>query len=109
MPRITINFDTDIDFLKIKDAATPHHLAICCRILPNGKKDGGEYVALNPLRNDNQLGSFRINLETGRWADFACSEDENAKGGDIISLISYLYEINQFEAAHVIARMIGVK
>jgi hypothetical protein len=107
MPKLTIDFSDSIDFQKVKDAAALHLLAICRRVLPDGRKEGGEYVALNPLRDDKNLGSFRINLETGRWADFA--EDDNAKGGDIISLISYLYEMEPFEAAIAVARMVGIK
>lgn len=61
-------------------------------LLPYGKKQGGEYVALNPT---NRLGSFRINLTTGKWADFATGD----RGGDIISLYAYLKGISNFEAA----------
>ena len=38
--------------------------------LPDGRVSGSEYVALNPTRVDHHLGSFRINIQTGRWADF---------------------------------------
>ena len=34
-----------------------------------------EYVALNPTRADKRAGSFKINLQTGRWADFAADSD----------------------------------
>jgi len=65
------------------------------RLLPHGRIEGCEYVALNPTRFDNRLGSFRINLHTGRWADFAT----NDKGGDIVSLYAYLRALTQHEAA----------
>jgi putative DNA primase/helicase len=54
--------------------------------LPDGEQRGAQYVSYNPTRNDGSLGSFTINTEKGIWADFACDD----KGGDLISLISYL-------------------
>jgi putative DNA primase/helicase len=55
--------------------------------LPSGRQDGDEWVALNPMRNDNHEGSFRINLKTGKWADFA---EDGASGPDAVSLYAYL-------------------
>lgn len=46
------------------------------RWLPSGKLVGHEYDALNPTRVDRTLGSFRVNIQTGKWADFA----SDAKG-----------------------------
>ena len=63
--------------------------------LPDGKTIGNEYVALNPKRHDKNLGSFRINLRTGKWADFATGD----KGGDLISLYAYLFNCGQLQAA----------
>ena len=75
------------------------------RILPGGKRVGSEYVALNPRREDRRPGSFKINLRTGRWADFAV----DAKGGDVVSLCAYLEGIKQSEAARRLARMLGLE
>lgn len=55
--------------------------------LPNGRREGSEWVALNPTRGDTRLGSFKVNLNTGAWADWS-SDDE---GGDVISLFAYLF------------------
>ena len=44
------------------------------------------YVALNPTRNDRRPGSFKINIRTGRWCDFATGD----RGGDPVSLVAYL-------------------
>jgi hypothetical protein len=57
-------------------------------------------VALNPLREDSRPGSFKVNLRTGRWADFATGD----KGGDAISLLAYLRRLPQAEAARLLAR-----
>ena len=50
-----------------------------------GKREGHEYVALNPNRSDSTSGSFKINLNTGAWADFAI----DVKGGDLVALVAY--------------------
>ena len=47
--------------------------------LPEGHMEGNEFVALNPTRADRKKGSFRINIRTGKWADFATSD----QGGDL--------------------------
>jgi hypothetical protein len=93
-----------IAFRRIADAARPNCAAVVMQWLPNGKRSGGEWCALNPRRNDSRLGSFRINLRTGAWADFAIDE----RGGDLISLAAYLYGLSQAEAALKIAQMLGV-
>lgn len=64
-------------------------------ILPYGMREGREWVALNPTRDDNNTGSFRINITTGKWADFATGD----AGGDIVSLHAYLRGISQYDAA----------
>src|SRR6185295_3060558 len=56
------------------------------RWLPRGRRMGSEWVALNPTRADGRPGSFKINLRSGRWADFATGD----AGGDLISLRAYL-------------------
>lgn len=73
--------------------------------LPQGKQLGHEWVALNPCRRDSHLGSFKVNLRTGRWADFATGD----RGGDAISLLAYLRGLSQSEAASVVARELGVR
>src|SRR4029077_19890124 len=60
-----------IDFETINHAALPVLPAILNRLIPGGKILGREYVALNPTRADRCPGSFKVNLRTGRWADFA--------------------------------------
>ena len=62
------------------------------------KMEGNEIKMLNPLRRDNDFGSFSINCETGMWADFA--GDDEAKGGDVTSLVAFIKRITkQCEAA----------
>ena len=96
-----------INFAAINREALPLLPAILQRLLPNGRREGHEYLALNPRRGDRHLGSFRINLANGRWADFALA-DKSARGGDPISLVAYLLNIKQSEAARGLMRMLGM-
>ena len=74
--------------------------------LPGGKTQGAEYVARNPTRADSSPGSFKVNLRTCAWKDFATTD----KGGnDPISLYRYLYGIDKMgEAARKLAASLGV-
>jgi DNA primase len=93
-----------INFHHINRLALRSLPVILGRWLPRGCREGLEYVALNPTRNDRRLGSFRINLRTGRWADFATGD----RGGDVISLAAYLSRLTQTEAAEQLADMLGI-
>ena len=44
--------------------------------------------------------SFKVNLQTGQWADFTLAD---ARGGDPISLAAYLSGASQAEAARALA------
>lgn len=95
-----------VDFKQVAAAALVSAESLLNSWLPGGKREGHEYKALNPTRSDNRAGSFSINLNTGRWADFADSSD--AKGGDLISLYAYLHGLEQIEAAIEVARQVGI-
>lgn len=96
---------SNLDFAAINVEAVRMLPAILQRWLPGGHREGHEWVALNPRRADQHLGSFKINVTTGRWADFATSD----AGGDPISLLAYLNGCSQLEAARDLARMLGLK
>jgi hypothetical protein len=98
--------NSSIDFKRIAAAALTSAKSLLQEWLPGGRFEGHEYVALNPTRNDRSLGSFKINLQTGRWSDFA---DPNAKGRDLISLFAYINGLDhQSEAALQIAERLGM-
>ena len=94
-----------IDFEAINLAALGRLPELCARWLPDGRRHGFEYLARNPLRADRHVGSFKINLRTGRWADFAT----DARGGDVVSLAAYLSGLSQIDAARRLADMLGVR
>lgn len=98
--------NTHVDlFARVNAAAEPVLEALMHRWLPDGRCEGAEWVALNPRRDDFKPGSFKVNLRTGRWADFACG----AKGGDVVSLAAYLHGLTQGDAARELARMLGIE
>ncbi|MCG6869541.1 MAG: hypothetical protein LJE91_12695 [Gammaproteobacteria bacterium] len=79
--------------------------ALLARWLPDGRRQGNEWVARNPRRDDRRPGSFSVNVVTGRWADFANGD----RGGDPISLAAYLHDISQSDAARKLTDMLGVR
>ena len=93
------------NFMRVNDVALSALPTILSRWLPDGKKQGNEWVALNPTRTDKSKGSFKVNMQTGKWADFATGD----KGSDIISLASYLTQTTQTEALLNLAKMLGVE
>jgi hypothetical protein len=95
-----------IEFTRINRAALAVLPSVLARWLPGGRVQGAEYVAFNPRRADRRLGSFRINMHTGRWADFAI---DGARGGDVVSLAAYLGDMGQVEAAERLASMLGIE
>ncbi|NOC47039.1 MULTISPECIES: hypothetical protein [unclassified Ruegeria] len=80
-----------IEFAGIAALARINLQTLLAEWLPDGRIIGSEWVAPNPTRADRSRGSFRINLDSGLWADFATGE----KGGDAISLFAYLNEVQQ--------------
>ena len=93
-----------IDIPTVARAALPHVRTLVERWAPGGRLQGAEYVARNPIRSDSRPGSFKVNIASGRWADFATGD----RGGDLVSLAAYLNRISQVEAARRIAAMLGV-
>jgi hypothetical protein len=94
-----------LDFDSINRAALSALPALLRRWLPDGCAVGGEWTARNPRRNDCRPGSFKVNMRTGRWADFATAD----AGGDVVSLVAYLSGTSQGGAARALADMLGVR
>ena len=93
-----------IDFETINRAAVAALPGVLARIVPGGKILGREYVALNPTRADRRPGSFKVNLRSGKWCDFATGD----KGGDPVSLCAYVEGVSQVEAAWLLGRMLSL-
>jgi len=93
-----------IDFERVNRSALANAVAVVRGLLPEGRLVGHEYVARNPLRPDRRLGSFKVNVSTGRWADFATGDG----GGDLVSLAAFVSGLPQREAAIRLAESMGV-
>jgi hypothetical protein len=94
-----------LDFEAINQAALAAFPAVLNRLLPRGKTVGRELVALNPRRADRNIGSFKVNRFNGKWCDFATGD----RGGDPVSLVAYLADVSQGEAARLLAQMLGIE
>ena len=94
-----------LDFDAINRAALASLPALLRRWLPDGRLVSHEFTARNPRRADRRPGSFRINVRSGKWADFATGD----AGGDVVSLAAYLSGTRQAEAARALADMLGVR
>jgi hypothetical protein len=94
-----------VDFAEIDAAALRALPLILTRWLPEGKRKGREFVAKNPTRADRSPGSFKINLLTGKWADFATDD----QGIGVISLAAFLFQLSRVDAARFVAAMLGLR
>jgi predicted P-loop ATPase len=65
--------------------------------LPGGRIQGNEFVCASLQGGHGD--SLKVNLTTGKWADFAKGD----KGRDLISLYASIYNIKNGEAAKVLA------
>lgn len=93
-----------IDFTALSTLALASVEPLLSEFLPGGKMEGQEYVIKNPTRADGKPGSFKVNVSTGLWSDFATSDG----GNDLISLIAYLKKCSQGEAAKTLSIFLGV-
>ena len=106
MGAINNAFKSDrVDFRAVSSAALSSLDMIVPQLLPGGYRSGDEWVARNPTRSDARAGSFKVNLATGVWSDFATGD----KGGDAIDLKVYLEGKTKLDAARELAAMLNVR
>ncbi|NWO11239.1 DNA primase [Chromohalobacter salexigens] len=90
---------------RVSRASLAHAETLTREWLPQGSRQGSEWVARNVARGDRASGSFGVSLVNGKWNDFA---DRNAHGGDLVSLYSYLHGCRQVDAAMAIDRRLAL-
>jgi len=56
------------------------------------------------MRPDRSFGSFKVNLETGKWGDFSSGDH----GKDLVSLAAFVAGMPQREAAIRLAESLGI-
>ncbi len=89
------------NFSAIKQSYREDSLTVLKYLLGEGKVVGKDYVALNPKRNDGKLGSFRIDIATGMFNDFATGD----KGWSIIDLAAFVWNCGIVEAANKLIQL----
>lgn len=94
-----------IDFTAINAAALSALPALLNRFAPGGAIRGGEWSGCNPRRADRRPGSFKVNVRTGLWSDFATGDS----GNDPVSLVAYLTGLPMGDTAKRLADMLGVR
>jgi hypothetical protein len=92
------------DFATVNPAALAYLPALLRTWFPDGRRHGHEYVALNPRRDDRRPGRFSVNVQTGRWADFATGD----RGGDVVSLAAFVLGCSQVQAARSLAELLSI-
>lgn len=90
-----------LDFPALAQAALPHAERLLREWFPEGKRTGHEFKIGN--LSGNKGDSLSVNINTGRWSDFAADES----GGDLISLYAAIHRISQGEAARKLSEEIG--
>ena len=95
---------TRIDFAALNYLSKSNLFSLIPEILPGGRLRGREWVVRNPTRNDRKAGSFSVNVDSGRWGDFATGD----RGGDFVSLVAYVNGESQSDAAKRILDRLGV-
>jgi len=94
-----------IDFQRINDFALSSFESLLRQWLPDGRKNGSEWVSVNPTRADGHAGSFSVHIFNGVWKDFASGDG----GSDPISLFAYLFHSgNQGAAAKELCALFGL-
>jgi hypothetical protein len=93
-----------IDFDRVGAGSLRNATAVVAAFLPDGHREGQEWVARNPKRPDKTAGSFKVSLASGRWADFASGD----KGGDLVGLVAFLLDLSQRDAAIRLAESLGL-
>ena len=69
------------------------------------KVEGDEIVMCNPARDDQHLGSFKFNRQSGAWCDFA--EPDRFSGYGLVSLYAAINRITTDQATAQLTGTVG--
>jgi putative DNA primase/helicase len=92
-----------LNFAGINAAALARLPELLTQLLPGGRRIGREWTCGSLAGEPGR--SCRVNLATGKWADFATGE----RGGDPVSLAAAVWRVSQGEAARRLAELLGVE
>ncbi len=90
-------------FEEVNTAALARLRSLLKEWLPAGRMNGREFECGDIHGHPGK--SFKVNIDTGRWADFAGAE----KGGDVVSLYAAIFGLEQAKAAHTLGQTLGVE
>lgn len=85
--------ENSINFEQLANDLLARSESVVASLLPAGYRDGNEWVCGDLSGNAGE--SCKVNLRTGKWADFSAGES----GGDLISLAAAIWRCSQLEAA----------
>lgn len=92
------------DFTTIKNAALLESERLLAQWMPDGKQHGREWLARNPMRADSRPGSFSVNLDSGKYYDYA----SGCHGGNLLDLYKDIHGCNAKDAALALASDLGL-
>ena len=90
-----------VNFEELKQQYKQYPIETLKKLVGNGKIEGGDYVALNPRRSDKKSGSFRIDIASGKFHDFATGDS----GSSIIDLTAFVYDCDLLTAAQKLQQL----
>ena len=90
--------------VKLDAALLPQAEAVLSRLIGSVDLKGRELMMLNKERGDKSLGSFKFNIDTGAWADFAA---EDMSGHGIVGLVSKYFTLSTQAAITKIRNELG--
>lgn len=98
------NYKLSVSFLK--DSISPNDFYLREQGLRRFSQRSGQWMeaGLCPFHNDNVVGSFRVNLQSGAYKCFSCE----AKGGDILAFTKEKYGLSFPETLQQLAKEWGV-
>ena len=79
-----------------------HYEALCREWLPDGKRQGGWWLACSPWRDDKNP-SLGVSLTTGRWRDFTTGDH-----GDMLDLSMRIFGGTLADTVKGFAEMLGL-
>jgi hypothetical protein len=93
-----------VNFDRVNDACRCNAEAIVRALLPQGRREGSEWVFRPPWRDSSGLGSCKVSLTKGAWADFKTGE----AGGDFVGLAARVLGLSQRAAAIGLDDSLGI-
>lgn len=92
-----------IDFARINQDALSRYPDLLSQWLPGGKTQGREFVVGDLSGAPGR--SLSVNLDSGVWRDFAGDD----AGSDPVSLYAAIKGLSQADAAHALAKELGIE